>query len=189
MILGHDFHSEVGYRESLERGFESPTQPTWSNLIKLFETANIAPEECFFTNVYMGLRAGTATTGPFPGRSDKKFVAHCQQFLVNQIDTQRPSLIVTLGTYVPNFLSALSTQLADWSSSRSFRHIDLSGPVRNDVVFDELPGYSATVVALTHPSLRGPNLRHRQYQDLRKEAAELRMLNDARDTARKSKRA
>src|SRR5687767_9546772 len=58
MVLGHDFHSEYGYRESLARGCEAETQPTWRNLLVLFKAAGIAPERCFFTNVYMGLRAG-----------------------------------------------------------------------------------------------------------------------------------
>src|SRR4051794_39404362 len=41
MILGHDFHSEAGYRQSLERGFESPAQRTWSNLRAVLEAAKI----------------------------------------------------------------------------------------------------------------------------------------------------
>src|SRR5690242_16233098 len=43
MVLGHDFHSEAGYLESLRRGFESKTQPTWAALIKLLARAQIQP--------------------------------------------------------------------------------------------------------------------------------------------------
>src|SRR6476620_3465173 len=39
MVLGHDFHSEAGYRDSLARGRESPTQPTWRNLLALLNAA------------------------------------------------------------------------------------------------------------------------------------------------------
>src|SRR5688572_23127445 len=62
MVLGHDFHSEAGYHESVARGAESLRQPTWRNLLNVLGRAEITPENCFFTNVYMGLRAGTATT-------------------------------------------------------------------------------------------------------------------------------
>src|SRR5438132_1116826 len=56
MILGHDFHSESGYQESLGRGFESQSQPTWNNLRGVLKRADIPLEDCFFTNVNMGLR-------------------------------------------------------------------------------------------------------------------------------------
>src|SRR6266851_1068389 len=46
MVLGQDFHSEHGYRESLHLGFESPTQPTWFWLTRLLAQGGIAPERC-----------------------------------------------------------------------------------------------------------------------------------------------
>jgi hypothetical protein len=61
MVLGHDFHSEVGYEESLARGRKSESQPTWRQLIRLLCQVGIDPTRCFFTNVYLGLRAGAAT--------------------------------------------------------------------------------------------------------------------------------
>ncbi|NBP03482.1 MAG: hypothetical protein EBU90_26005, partial [Proteobacteria bacterium] len=67
MILGHDFHSQVEYQKSLERGEEDLNGPTWRNLIDVLTRADIDLKNCFFTNAYMGLRGGHETTGKFPG--------------------------------------------------------------------------------------------------------------------------
>lgn len=88
MVLGHDFHSEVGYREALLRGHEDPSNPTWREPVKMLTAAQIPLTSCFFTNFYMGLRRGTATTGKFPGSRDASFVATCRLFLQGQLDAQ-----------------------------------------------------------------------------------------------------
>lgn len=180
MVLGHDFHSENGYRKSLDEGRERMSQPTWRNLLKILRTAEIRPEDCFFTNVYMGLRAGTAKTGVFPGASNDQFVQHCLSFLRVQIATQRPSLIITLGKYAPLLLASLSPDLSTWAERSGFKHLDKSEPVRHGVTFAQVPEYSASVVALLHPSLRAASLRHREYKGLKKEEAEALMLKEAR---------
>lgn len=177
MVLGHDFHSERGYEASLARGRESASQPTWRQLCKLFVIVGIDPRECFFTNIYMGLRAGSATTGPFPGRTDRAFVEHCRLFLTEQIRVQRPSLILTLGVHVPPFLGALSPQLTKWTKAKGLKHIDGVGPVQRAVRFPA--DLVSTVVALTHPSLRDASVRHRRYAGNAGHEAELAMLRDA----------
>jgi uracil-DNA glycosylase len=188
MILGHDFHSEAGYEESLRNGMESESQPTWENLTKVLRRAKISPEDCFFTNAYLGLRKGTKTTGPFPGRLHPGFCEYCKSFLLTQISTQRPTLIITLGVYVPEFLAPLSPQLHQWSTKRGLKHLDTIGPVKTRVTFEQLPGFATTVVALTHPSMRGSNLRHRRYGELAGDAAEMQMLSDATRFAKDSAR-
>lgn len=180
MILGHDFHSEVGYRASLKRGAESESQPTWRNLLALLTEADIAPSECFFTNVFMGLRAGSATTGTFPGAADAIFVAHCRRFLLRQIEMQRPTLILTLGVHAPRMLAPLSTDLAPWAEGKGLRHLDRVGPVRFDVRFSDLPTFRTTVVALVHPSLRPASVRYRRYGTATGADAELLMIRDGR---------
>lgn len=130
MVLGHDFHSESGYRESRTLGAERETMPTWRNLRALLEEVGIPLERCFFTNLFMGLRAGTATTGTFPGASDTAFVAHCRAFLLEQLHVQRPALLVTLGVHVPPVVGTLSLELAAWAQGRGLRHLDSAGPVR-----------------------------------------------------------
>jgi hypothetical protein len=179
MVLGHDFHSECGYEASLARGRESASQPTWRQLRNLFDVVGIDPSQCFFTNIYMGLRAGVATTGPFPGRKDQRFVEHCRRFLAEQLRVQRPSLILTLGIYVPSFLGLLSSDLSVWTQGAGLKYLDRVGPVRTGVRFELEPTLVATVVALTHPSLRDASVRHRRYGGREGNAAELEMLREA----------
>jgi len=187
MILGHDFHSRAAFERSFEAGGEVTDGPrstyrtgsTWRNLLPLLEKAGIRPEECFFTNAYMGLREGDATTGRFPGSRDPQFVARCQRFFITQLRAQQPSIILALGAWVPQFLAPLSAQLSKWRDQRSLDAIDDAGPVVPGTRFD---GYDreCVVVALTHPSLRGPNVRRRRYEKHVGGEAELAMLADAR---------
>lgn len=179
MILGQDFHSETGYKASVLRGAESMLQPTWRNLLALLRAAGIGPETCFFTNVFMGLRAGSATTGVFPGATDSHFVAHCRSFLARQLEMQRPNLVVTLGMHAPAILSPLSLELSSWAAAKAIRQLDAAGPVQKNVTFGLVPGFRTTAVALIHPSLRHASLRHRRYGDSSGQEAELRMLLDA----------
>lgn len=176
MVLGHDFHSEAGYAESRRLGGERETMPTWSNLRKLLCAAELSWERCFFTNLYMGLRAGTATTGRFPGAGDAAFVAHCQAFFLEQLRTQRPSLVLTLGVHVPPVIGVLSPELEPWAAGRGLRHLDAVGPVRSGVTFRGMGDFRTTIVALVHPSMRHASLRHRRFGGATGADAELAML-------------
>jgi uracil-DNA glycosylase len=185
MILGQDFHSEAGYLASLACGAESSNQPTWRNLIALLSEVGLAPSDCFFTNAFMGLRVGDATTGPFPGASDPEFVAHCRWFLARQLQVQQPSLVVTLGIYAPGILAPLSPELGSWAGARGLKHLDATGPLCEGVTFPDVPGLRTVAVALTHPSLRAFNVRHRRYRGRTGNEAELLMLRDARAASRR----
>jgi hypothetical protein len=180
MVLGHDFHSEHAYRESLVRGYEPRSQPTWRQLLQLLDQAKIHPLHCFFTNVYMGLRRGSATTGPFPGSSDPAFVGRCLKFLRVQLEVFRPAIILTLGSHVPPLLARMTTELDEWQSAVRLQDVDARGPCRRAVTFatDHGPVQSA-VVALTHPSHRRLNVARRKYLGFHGEAAELQMIADA----------
>jgi uracil-DNA glycosylase family 4 len=179
MVLGHDFHSEVGYWESVERGRESPTQPTWVHLLELLDSVGISRERCFFTNIYMGLREGSATTGRFPGADDAVFVAYCERFLVRQLISQRPRLIITLGKYVPPFLAKLSDELNDWRGAIAFKQLDSVGSIPRRVRFRDVRGIESVVAPVTHPCYRQANVRHRRYRRFVGEPAERMMLIDA----------
>jgi hypothetical protein len=97
MVIGHDFHSVAGYEWSRRHVGENLDSPTWRNLRSLLRDVPIAPETCFLTNAYMGLREGAATTGRFPGSLDAGFVTRCRLFLVRQLQVQRPSIVLALG--------------------------------------------------------------------------------------------
>jgi len=177
MILGHDFHSERGYRKSLARGREVETQPTWRNLLALLSRAGIDRNDCFFTNAFMGLRRGHATTGIFPGARDSLFVARCREFLGDQIAAQQPRLIITLGKWVPSLLAPLSPELRVWRDLTRFKPIDVVGPVQRAVSFRRVE--NVAVVALMHPSMRQLGVRYRQFEELVGDPAEQAMLERA----------
>ena len=180
MILGHNFASEAGYKEimSLEEQHELDSH-TWWNLLDLLQSVDIPPEDCFFTNAFMGLIEGEKNTGEFPGASDQTFVQRCRSFLEKQIEVQKPRLILTLGSWVPWFIEPLSSHLAAWRGYETFGELDASGPLKNDVRFKGSGEQAVTVVALVHPSMRNSNVRHRRYCGQTGKDAELKMLQDA----------
>lgn len=190
MVLGHDFHSRAAFTRSFEAEGEVIEGPhgayrmgrTWRNLLPLLEDAGIRPEECFFTNAYMGLRESDATMGRFPGSRDPQFVERCRRFFVTQLRTQRPAVILSLGAWVPRFLAPLAPQLAGWRDKWSLDAIDAAGPVVRSTRFEGYDG-RCVVVALTHPSMRGSNVRRRRYDKRVGAEAELAMLADAREGA------
>ena len=110
MVLGHNFDSEAGFQRALRHEGENLKSATWGNLLAFLEQVGIAPEQCFFTNAYVGLRAGNHAMGAFSGARDPKFVCWCRNFLLKQLQLMQPRLIFTLGVYVPGFLAPLSPE-------------------------------------------------------------------------------
>lgn len=185
MILGHDFHSVAGYEWSRQHGEENLQTPTWLHLLKFLSRVPIQLEDCFFTNIYMGLREGKATTGRFPGATSPEFVKRCQQFFLLQVATQRPSLILALGAYVPAFLAPLASQLAAWATPGSFRSRDERGvSVIGEVVFPSSTLHPCVVASIVHPSLRLSNVRYRRWGSLSGDAAEVALVQEAVSLAR-----
>ena len=186
MVLGHDFHSEAGYRASLAAGAEPDTQPTWRSLLGWLAEAEIEPATCFFTNVYMGLREGAATTGRFPGASDTAFVERCRRFLREQLEAQRPRLVLTLGVWVPRLLAPLGgAALEPWLEATTFATIDGSagtGALRRDVPL--FSGGTCTVAALSHPSFWPRSAATRRYRDESGHEAHGSLLRDAGGSSR-----
>ena len=179
MVLGNNFDSECGYRKSLRAGDELHA-PTWKALVPFLLGVDIQPEDCFFTNAYMGLLRGCPTNeGESPGARDPKFRRFCERLLDRQIAEQKPGLILTLGQYAPKFLASLTPDLDEWRKWPGFRALDASasGPVRH-VHFGETRKQT-TVVALLHPSGRDRNLHLRHYGGRTGNEAELAMLKEA----------
>ena len=180
MVLGHDFYSEAGYRRFLANRGESTKGPTWRNLLALLARVGVGPERCFFTNVYMGLRAGSENTGRFPGSRDPGFVERCRAFLGEQIRTQGPRLILTLGSHVPVVLAPLSEDLTPWLEAKSLKALDEAGcPLIPGARFPSVPGLDVTVASLVHPSIRWASVLRRRYGELSGDAAEVSILKDA----------
>lgn len=162
MVLGHDFHSEEQYEHSKDRGCEDLNAPTWRNLLELLDETGASRKSCFYTNFFMGLRAGKQTTGVFPGKKDKAFVQRCRDFFLYQVEVQKPRIILVLGAHVPRLLAPLADKLHLWSKAQGLGAIDTAGAALVcDVSFGRNHHF-AHMVALTHPSLRHANLRHRR---------------------------
>jgi hypothetical protein len=187
MVLGHDFDSEEAFARSLANGTEVSTisgadnrcGPTWRSLLALLSQVGLSREQCFFTNAFMGLRKGASSTGRFPGARDPGFVERCRGFLIRQLSAQRPALVLTLGAWVPAFAAPLSQQLAHWREIRSLAQLDAAGPVVHGVRFVGANVPTCSVVALTHPSLRGPNVGRRRFGALAGHAAEVAMISES----------
>lgn len=174
MILGHDYGSKESHDLARKRGDELDCA-TWRNLMSLLNEAKIPLSQCFFTNVYMGLRKGCRNTGKFPGSSDQAFVDRCQSLLSNQIRLQHPRIILTLGIWVPRLLAPLSKELECWRSVRNFQDLDTVGALIRNCRFEGV-AKPVQVVALTHPCMRGSNVKTRRFSSHRGHAAELAMI-------------
>ena len=185
MIVGQDFDSERGFEASRlhrsELGLRSDgtyRSPTWRELVRLLTDVGVDLKECFFTNAYMGLRAGAKNTGRFPGASNKRYQESCRAFFLQQVAAMKPRLIITLGNWVPAFIAPLAAELDSWKASRTFTDIDQAGSLREGVVFSqETPACS--VIALTHPRFRQLNVHRRSYAGHDGKLAEEQLLRDA----------
>ncbi len=177
MVLDHDFHSEDGYRDSLALGMEPTSQPTWRSLSRMLEEAGISATSCFFTNFYMGLRRGSGTTGRYPGPRSEAFVRLCREFLVRQLDAQRPRLVLTLGAWVPSLAAELGGGLEVWRGAKTLKEIDAHAPIPRDVRLHA--GSPCVVAALSHPSFCPRSASTRAYIGLRGPDAHSQLLRDA----------
>lgn len=192
MVLGHDFHSEEAFAHTLRQGTEVPATrgagrivPTWSGLCPVLCEAGLPLDRCFFTNAYMGLRQGAGVSGRFPGSRDPQFVKRCQSFFLRQVEVQRPAVLLTLGRWVPAFVAPLSPRLAPWLEVRSLADVDdKRRPVVLDVKFDRTTAPTCSVVALTHPSVRGPSVPRRRFGSLTGHPAEIAMIKKAVSASR-----
>jgi|SRR5579871_661730 uracil-DNA glycosylase len=180
MVIGNNFDSEAGFEYSFNHLGEDLNGATWRNLLAFLKEVKIPPEECFFTNAYVGLVAGNSATGLFPGARSPDFVRWCQNFLLYQLRLMKPRLILSLGIYVPRFMAPLSPALnSSWSDITSFKVLDKRGvALVYPTTFIGL-SHPIAVVALTHPCYRPVNVRFRRYGNLEGDAAEQALVRDA----------
>lgn len=103
MFVGHNFDSIRAFDKAFLNGGEANGE-FWRRLLVILDGASLGPEECFFTNVLMGLKPGSAT-GSMP--SIRGYRDQCAQFLQKQIEIVRPSVVVALGVRAEGFVSLL----------------------------------------------------------------------------------
>lgn len=178
LVLGQDFATVDDYKKMLRHESTDLGCPTWRNLIKLFNEARIDLKDCFYSNVFMGLRETTSMTGRFPGFKDKSFVQRNVDFLSFQIKTMKPAAIITLGRPASELLSKLSKpDLDSWKSGRALSVPNIG--LQKNIHFNE---HICACVALEHTSLRHLNVKRRSYKNSsgehRGNNAEVEMLKD-----------
>ena len=180
MIVGQDFDTHENFQVSLTRGEEDRRGGTWGNLLSFLRRCEIPWSSCFFTNVYMGLRASGKNTGTFVGSRAHEFRVGCERFFIRQLAVARPKLLLVLGLPAAEFLSRLSVDLRGWDGD-SWKAVDecAVGPLVSDVAFGDGAMRIAAVAALVHPSLRNGNVRFRHYREMSANAAEEAIVRDA----------
>lgn len=174
MFVAHNLDAEGPFRRRLAsgraHGGPERVMLTWRNLYRLLDATGLDPSECFFTNAYVGLKAGDDPTGPFPGANDPEFRGWCQGFLGEQIEVIQPKAIATFGSDARRFMAAMAPELAGLASAKN------PPPT---VVEAMIGGHRAPVVPLLHPSGYHGSLGRRSYRGKAGLDAEAALLREA----------
>lgn len=183
MVIAHDFSTVEEFNKMERDNRNEINSSTWRGMIKLFEEANIDLNQCFFSNVYMGLRESALSTGRFPGAKDKAFVERNLDFLRLQINAVKPKLIIIMGKPASIRFSKLSNALVEaWSKGKA-----LSQPNNGLKRRVSIDGAEYLCVAIEHTSMRNSNVKRRFYKNKTGEhtgnTAEVEMLKDAMKSA------
>lgn len=179
MVLGQDWGTVKDFDTFKLKDAENLKNRTWSNMLELFRRAELDTRNCFFTNFFIGLRTGKSSVGRFPGASDIHYVKKCVTFFLNQVEIQKPRLILVLGAHIPKYLSTASSYLKEWQFFQNYKKLDKEG---NAIIhcddFNSIK-HSCVLLSLVHPCYRQLNARHRNWEGLNGDAAELAMLRSA----------
>lgn len=179
LVLGKDFSNVEEYKSMLRSESNDLKCTTWRNLRKLFKEANIDLKNCFYSNVFMGLRVANKSTGDFPWFKDKSFVRRNLEFLLYQIEIIKPKVIITLGRPASEMISKLSqTDLKCWKDGKALS--EENNGLKTSVSFNN---HICTCVALEHTSMNHFNINRRVYVNKNGKhyghTAEVEMLKDA----------
>jgi len=179
MVVGNNLDNEERYAERLAEGRQYGSAetgtPTWRELLGLSKRVGVAPDQCFFTNIWVGLKAGGGSnTGAMAVEPGSPFDRWCQRFLCEQVSEVRPRAIVALGQHVPVFLARVTDDLSAWTTWTSYPDLDRRDAAVHAGV--RLCGHTTSVVALLHPSYRRRWVAGRRYGGLTGDAAEVAML-------------
>lgn len=188
LVLGHNWGDQVSVDATnlpgqmelvkrMRRGESLGPNARWATLgrmgrelDKLADRARLDITQAFFTNAFVGLKAGEGgLLGGVGIRADSALYQASIQLFAHTLRRLRPRAVIGLGAPTALFLAHATedARVRRWSPSRKppltwqgFRRVDEVGPVIGDVEFSAA-GHHVTVVALTHPSL--PNLSDRRY--------------------------
>ena len=177
LVLGQDF-STVDYFNKIKVKLKSDLDsPTWKNLLELFKFAGINPCNCFFSNVFMGLRKSNSMIGKFPGAKDPHFYKRNVEFLKIQIEITKPAIIIVLGSIPAKMISELSDDLKPWSENKSFSYYDKKN--LSYIENAKFTDHKSICIRLLHPSFRKLNLKYRYFEGSNKCDVEVMLLKKA----------
>jgi hypothetical protein len=95
MFLGHDSGTCHSFDRLRESGFENSR--TWEFIKERVDGAGLPSSLTFFTNAVMGLREEGTALDSTDWDDPPRFKAFCREFLVYQIQSLLPRLIVVMG--------------------------------------------------------------------------------------------
>lgn len=108
MFLGNDFGTCKSYERLRRKSFENPL--TWKHVKRRIERAELPSSLTFFTNAVMGLRDGGTALDKKDWDAEPLFKVFCREFLVYQIETLQPKLIVVMGPVPKVTLDSLAVK-------------------------------------------------------------------------------
>jgi len=160
MFVGHNFDTDIGFRESVKRGSEDHLKmKTWVNMKNSFlATAKLDENDCFFTNFYLGAivhpepklgeKKKTANTGAF--RCSPQYHEACVKALRTQVEILRPTVVALLGGKVP---PAFGEAFPVYQCHRGYSLAETqSRQPEAGHRLQLLPNLYVQVICLTHPA-------------------------------------
>lgn len=176
MVLGHDWGTVGDFDAYAPKDSENLNNPTWRNMLAFFGKTGIDPKECFFTNFFVGLRTGKSSVGVFPGITNSDYVKRCQDFFVEQVERQKPRLILALGAHVPKLISSTSDDLNDWNKFKSFKKLDQTNLASFRSVKFRNSNHIFSIASLVHPCYRQLNAKRRAWNGFSGDDAEVNLI-------------
>ena len=159
MVLGQDFDSLENYKKIDAKKGEIENNTTWRNLKTLLDDLKIDQPNCFFTNVYMGLRSESKkNTGASPAskKAASEFAKQCHIFFKKQLHAVKPKVVLVLGKETAKFLTkAFPNEFTKWENIQTLKQFYAN----NDAVFNdiEFEGEKIRFVFVLHPSMSNTN--------------------------------
>lgn len=146
MVVAHNVDAEDKFQErlaaKLPHGGAVKTMAYWRGMYRLLDAAGIGREECYFTNVYVGLKAGAKPEGSLRVGRHAAFREWCSSFLEEQVREMRPRAVAVMGVNAWMFLGDMVPELNGW----------LNRPVPAAVTRLALGEHETVAVPLLHPS-------------------------------------